>query len=666
MPHLPRVPAFPISGEGSILTLAGAALKIPAKERDSPLIGQLAPEILAKDHLGRPVSLHATIELGRPIVLYFFPLAGSPHCTKESCSFRDAVGTSPIFNDLNAVVIGISQDPPNRSRKFVDEHHLGFRILHDENRQIMDAWGVGRGLLGLIDGRCTFIIDHEGVVRGMLDGVWDYQGHRAFAEKWLVRIEHELSGRERFYIEHEADDSVACDEETRNVRVIYGDSTPARGIAMAPRFGAASAAAVKSQYQATSPAPQKYAATPSLKPAPPTPRSTSASLSVAFEANAYGSVMRSKSRRNLKTWLRPSASSTLTYDEPLHVDYRLTNRSLDDVNKQRRAQKSADRIAARVRTMRLDESGDITPAEYVDSERNPRSREGSGSGSRTPSTISARSISTGETSHTSPAPESRDTAHARALALAIKNGIVTNQSDLERSTSTSARRRTTTFEGAPVGIRSSSMLKSASSEGTSVVPDNTVYANGNIARMPLLPSTVPNSAAGERTVDSMATVRRTGHGSREGSGDSDYASNKVSLPVPPRPAPRNYTPNGTAAAARDRLQRYASPTTSAPAEEEEDGYDTDTASKSKRTPPQPTYAPPAVPRSDSSSNSLFGLGLDDVKVAGMERRASNTPSVANSLASTAGGGAGGSEYEYSPSIADSTHTFGGGIGEEHD
>ncbi len=213
MPHLPRVPAFPIAGERSLLTAAGAALKIPAKEKDSPLIGHFAPEIIATDHLGRTVSLHATIALGRPIVLYFFPLAGSPHCTKESCSFRDAVGASPIFNDLNAVVIGISQDPPARSRRFVDEHHLGFRILHDSQRHIMDAWGVGRGLLGLIDGRCTFVIDHQGVVRAMLDGVWDYQGHRNFAEKWLCRIEHELSGRERFYIAHD-DEGVACEERT--------------------------------------------------------------------------------------------------------------------------------------------------------------------------------------------------------------------------------------------------------------------------------------------------------------------------------------------------------------------------------------------------------------------------------------------------------------------
>ncbi len=145
MPHLPRVPAFPIAGEKSILTAAGAALKISAKEKDSPLIGHFAPEIVAQDHLDREVSLHATIALGRPIILYFFPLAGSPHCTKESCSFRDAVGTSPVFNDLNAVVIGISQDPPSRSRRFVDEHHLGFRILHDMNRNIMNTWGVGRG-----------------------------------------------------------------------------------------------------------------------------------------------------------------------------------------------------------------------------------------------------------------------------------------------------------------------------------------------------------------------------------------------------------------------------------------------------------------------------------------------------------------------------------------
>lgn len=663
MPHLPRVPAFPIAGEKSILTAAGAALKIPAKEKNSPLIGHTAPEIYAQDHLGRYVSLHATIELGRPIVLYFFPLAGSPHCTKESCSFRDAVGTSPIFNDLNAVVIGISQDPPSRSRKFVDEHHLGFRILHDQKREIMDAWGVGRGLMGLIDGRCTFVIDQDGIVRAMLDGVWDYKGHRDFAEKWLCRIEHELSGRQRFYVEHEADDTVACDEETRNVRVVYGDVVPGRGIATAPRFGAAPAATKsKSSYGSLKP--------PSFEPAPVVRSSSS-------DAQA---VPRIKSRRNLKNWLRPSASSShAVYDEPLHVDYKLANHSADDVQPGRSTDKT------RVRSGLSADHATVISRDFAEMGLRSRSREGSGSGYATPSTISARSVSTGETSHTSPGLE----AHANKLAAAIK-------SDLERSGSS---RRRVPSEGHSINggvvrpARSSSLLKqrSVSSEpgnGDSTDPSAAlVYANGNIAKMPLLPS------SGERSADSKATVGerrvRGGHSNDSSMGETGAAG---SLPVPPRPTTRNG--GVVAAAASARLQAYASPMARSGSrgsdinDEEEDGYETDratsrargdgttsAASRRRDLPPQspvPSYAPPTIPSSSSSTNWSLptsrsnGFRPDHPSPSpsltnsffptNMDRRSSATPSLTPSQMSTA---AGGSEFEYSPSLAGSTHTFGG-------
>lgn len=671
MPHLPRVPAFPIAGENSILTAAGIVLKIPAKEKNSPLIGHPAPEILAKDHLGREVSLHATIDLGRPIVLYFFPLAGSPHCTKESCSFRDAVGTSPIFNDLNAVVIGISQDPPARSRRFVDEHHLGFRILHDSNRQIMDAWGVGRGLLGLIDGRCTFIIDHEGIVRGMLDGVWDYQGHRAFAEKWLCRIEHELSGRERFYMEHEADDTVACDEASRNVKVIYGDPTAARAIASAPRHGAASTAS-KSTKSATSPKPSR-------QPIP-------VSLSIAAEAEGSSSLPRAKSRRNLKTWLRPSPTSNEAYDEPLHVDYKPTNRSYDDVARdpQRRyklvdparSARSADKVATRVRSLRLDDTSDSSPVHARDfAERSPHSRQesGSGSGWETPSTISARSISTGETSHTSPAPDSRDSAHAATLAAAIKSGIPASHAELERSGS--AHRRSV-LDGAANGklngvvasasntpsapsapsarvssLRKASMeIASAVSHASRLSPDMsgkgsneagqvTVYANGNIARMPLSP---PSN--GERSADSMGTIidrrSRGSHFSGDASTDSTYSAGAASsLPVPPRPSARNggAAAGVVAAAASARLQkssRVRSPTLKTPTEDQAVSF----VAPGLSAPQSETSAEDgyATDRVASSTGHAASQGKTSASTSGLEsrRRVENSDSQATAAATT--------------------------------
>ncbi|CDR88420.1 related to peroxiredoxin q [Sporisorium scitamineum] len=706
MPYLPRVPAFPIAGERSIITAAGAALKIPAKEKASPLIGHPAPDIHAKDHLDRDVSLHATIQLGRPIVLYFFPLAGSPHCTKESCSFRDAVGTSPIFNDLNAVVIGISQDPPARSRRFVDEHHLGFRILHDSDRRIMDEWGVGRRLLGLIDGRCTFVIDHEGIVRAMLDGVWDYKGHGDFAEKWLCRIEHELSGRERFYVEHDADDSVACDEVSRNVKVLYGDALPGRAIATAPRHGAA-------------PSAKKLKGKLVLDP------TRSESVSLAAEANGSDLLARPKSRRNLKNWLRPSESGA--YDEPLHVDYRY-----------RGGVRSADRVAARVQSMRLDESSSsssssdhaaVVVRDFADAGALTRNGSGSGSGWATPSTVSARSVSTGETSHASPGPES----HALKLAAAIHNRMVgANAADLDRSHS--SRRQTALANGlvaANGGLskaRSSELIDKGASAESAVEGEAwvdgvggrstdtsatvaTVYANGNIARMPVL-----MSFGGEGSSDTMLTVqdRRRGMGHRAGDATTDttYSSNGAgSLPVPPRPAARNGAAGGgvsAAAAARLRGQQAGLGGCEG---EDGDGYETDRGQRKgasseggDKSAPTDVAAPahaPVHPASNTPStspstsfvtwsspplhsaralraanghpspstsfgathNSFFNPNGATTAVgaaaAGMDRRLFNTPSLANSMMSYDPSVVAASEYEYSPSLAESTHTFGG-------
>ncbi|CBQ73607.1 related to peroxiredoxin q [Sporisorium reilianum SRZ2] len=663
MPYLPRVPAFPIAAEKSILTAAGAALKIPAKEKPSPLIGRAAPEIYAKDHLGRDVSLHATLQLGRPIVLYFFPLAGSPHCTKESCSFRDAVGTSPIFNDLNAVVIGISQDPPARSRRFVDEHHLGFRILHDSERQIMDAWGVGRGLLGLIDGRCTFVIDHEGIVRGMLDGVWDCKGHRDFAEKWLCRIEHELSGRERFYVKHDADDAVACDEISRNVKVIYGDTLPVRAVATAPRHGAAPSAT-------------------KLKAKALSDPTRSESLSLAAEAHVEALARPKPSRRNLKNWLRPSESASNVYDEPLHVDYRHINGVW-----------SADKVAARVQAMRVDEASSssdhaaVIARDFADAAPLTRNGSGSGSGWATPSTISARSVSTGETSHASPGPES----HALKLAAAIHSGISAgNATELERSGS--SRRAAGSSNGhAASGIvaaqgvlpkaRSSSLITKRASADSAAAPAEaavdagagaTVYANGNIARMSLLPS-----VNGEASADTMLTVQdrrsRMSHRTGDGSADSTYSSNGAgSLPVPPRPATRSGGAGGAvAAAAAARLRRHAP---DGAEEEAEEAYDTDRgvfkagrdaiATSSVTPSPSPASVagtPPArahpFSSTASSPHASGAVAPAPADAAPMDRRLSNTPSLANSMASYDASAH--SEYEYSPSLAESTHTFGG-------
>lgn len=170
--YLPRVGAFPIFAENHPITVAAASTELPLTVRKNfPLKDQVAPDFTLTDQWGKLCSLHATMKLGRPIILFFFPLAGSPHCTKESCLFRDAIQITPIFNVLQAIVIGISQDPPTRAKRFSEEHQLTYRILHDDKRKVMDAYSVGRNMFGMVDNRATFIIDPSGIVRGVAEGV---------------------------------------------------------------------------------------------------------------------------------------------------------------------------------------------------------------------------------------------------------------------------------------------------------------------------------------------------------------------------------------------------------------------------------------------------------------------------------------------------------------
>lgn len=73
---------------------------------------------------------------------------------------------SPIAGALTVLVLTLyfmthSQDPPERSSKFVDELKLGFRILHDEKREVMAEWGVGRTLMGFLDSERPFAL-HTG------------------------------------------------------------------------------------------------------------------------------------------------------------------------------------------------------------------------------------------------------------------------------------------------------------------------------------------------------------------------------------------------------------------------------------------------------------------------------------------------------------------------
>jgi peroxiredoxin Q/BCP len=133
--------------------------------------GQPAPDFSLTSDRGETVSL-ADLR-GHRVLVYFYPAAGTPGCTKEACDFRDNLAT---FNDADVTVLGISPDKPEKLAKFRDEEGLTFSLLSDPDRSVMQAWGAwgektmyGRTTTGVI--RSTFLVDAEGQIEEAQYGV---------------------------------------------------------------------------------------------------------------------------------------------------------------------------------------------------------------------------------------------------------------------------------------------------------------------------------------------------------------------------------------------------------------------------------------------------------------------------------------------------------------
>jgi peroxiredoxin Q/BCP len=126
--------------------------------------GDAAPEFRLPDSDGNLVSLSDF--RGRHVVVYFYPSAGTPGCTKQACDFRDNLAE---LNDAGFAVVGISPDKPAKLAKFVADEGLTFPLLSDENREVLNAWGAfgekrnyGRTFMGVL--RSTFVVDPDGKI----------------------------------------------------------------------------------------------------------------------------------------------------------------------------------------------------------------------------------------------------------------------------------------------------------------------------------------------------------------------------------------------------------------------------------------------------------------------------------------------------------------------
>jgi peroxiredoxin Q/BCP len=126
--------------------------------------GSPAPDFTLENQAGEPVSL--ADHRGHWVVLYFYPKADTPGCTKQACGVRDRAGE---YARADAVVFGVSPDPVAKLAKFADKYGLAFTLLADVDHAVAESYGVwveksmyGRTYWG--NSRTTFIIDRDGVV----------------------------------------------------------------------------------------------------------------------------------------------------------------------------------------------------------------------------------------------------------------------------------------------------------------------------------------------------------------------------------------------------------------------------------------------------------------------------------------------------------------------
>ena len=127
-------------------------------------VGQVAPDFCAPNQ--DDIEICSRDLKGKWIVLYFYPRDLTPGCTNEACDFTAA---EPEFDDLDAIILGVSPDDSAKHRKFIEKYDLSITLLADTDKKMCEDYGVwqlkkfmGRENMGLV--RSTFIINPEGKI----------------------------------------------------------------------------------------------------------------------------------------------------------------------------------------------------------------------------------------------------------------------------------------------------------------------------------------------------------------------------------------------------------------------------------------------------------------------------------------------------------------------
>ena len=133
---------------------------IASVQAETLAVGQAAPLFQLKTQEGNEVNLASRQGKGWT-VLYFYPKAGTPGCTKQACAFRDSI---QLIRNQNAEVYGISTDDVKDLLSFHQKYKLSFTLLSDPDAKVTEAYGAKMPIVKIAK-RKTFIIDPELVVR---------------------------------------------------------------------------------------------------------------------------------------------------------------------------------------------------------------------------------------------------------------------------------------------------------------------------------------------------------------------------------------------------------------------------------------------------------------------------------------------------------------------
>ncbi|WP_343598958.1 peroxiredoxin [Mycobacterium sp.] len=145
--------------------------------------GDTVPDFALPDQTGTQRALSELLSDG-PVVLFFYPAAMTPGCTKEACHFRDLASE---FAAVGASRVGISTDPVAKQAKFADAQRFDYPLLSDSDGTVAAMFGVKRGLLGKLMPvkRTTFVIDTDRTVLDVVGSEFNMDTH---ADKALATL----------------------------------------------------------------------------------------------------------------------------------------------------------------------------------------------------------------------------------------------------------------------------------------------------------------------------------------------------------------------------------------------------------------------------------------------------------------------------------------------